>query len=408
MNLHNFLALFLRGVSLLGRFALTFFIVKELSLELQGEYTLLVTTITLLVMLVGFDFYIYSSRRVTKKKERLIFILKNQLYTHAVIFMFVSFLIVVYFYFFENLISIYFVFLMIVLLFFEHLGQELFRMYLILEKTLFANLLLFIRTGIWALVLSMYLFLSEVVALNLETILISWLFSAIFSVIVGLVYFPDINLFFDVKVDKQWIKKGIKVGVVMFISTIGIKIVEYSDRYLIVYFLEKTSLGIYSMFFQLYNLINVVVFTLIISFVYPKIFHAVNDNNKQKILKLKNEIIIKSSGIIILYGVFSWFSLPIILKVINKNELYAHQPIFFILLLGGLFLNISYSYHYVLIAKEKELSIVKSTLFVAVLNIIFNIILIPMFGITGAAISFLTSSILLLLTKMYYYRLTNS
>lgn len=408
MNLHNFLALFLRGVSLLGRFALTFFIVKELSLELQGEYTLLVTTITLLVMLVGFDFYIYSSRRVTKKKERLIFILKNQLYTHAVIFMFVSFLIVVYFYFFENLISIYFVFLMIVLLFFEHLGQELFRMYLILEKTLFANLLLFIRTGIWALVLSMYLFLSEVVELNLETILISWLFSAIFSVIVGLVYFPDINLFFDVKVDKQWIKKGIKVGVVMFISTIGIKIVEYSDRYLIVYFLEKTSLGIYSMFFQLYNLINVVVFTLIISFVYPKIFHAVNDNNKQKILKLKNEIIIKSSGIIILYGVFSWFSLPIILKVINKNELYAHQPIFFILLLGGLFLNISYSYHYVLIAKEKELSIVKSTLFVAVLNIIFNIILIPMFGITGAAISFLTSSILLLLTKMYYYRLTNS
>ncbi len=408
MNLHNFLALFLRGVSLLGRFALTFFIVKELSLELQGEYTLLVTTITLLVMLVGFDFYIYSSRRVTKKKERLIFILKNQLYTHAVIFMFVSFLIVVYFYFFENLISIYFVFLMIVLLFFEHLGQELFRMYLILEKTLFANLLLFIRTGIWALVLSMYLFLSEVVELNLETILISWLFSAIFSVIVGLVYFPDINLFFDVKVDKQWIKKGIKVGVVMFISTIGIKIVEYSDRYLIVYFLEKTSLGIYSMFFQLYNLINVVVFTLIISFVYPKIFHAVNDNNKQKILKLKNEIIIKSSGIIILYGVFSWFSLPIILKVINKNELYAHHPIFFILLLGGLFLNISYSYHYVLIAKEKELSIVKSTLFVAVLNIIFNIILIPMFGITGAAISFLTSSILLLLTKMYYYRLTNS
>jgi len=407
MNFHKFLALFLRGISLLGRFALTFFITKELSLELQGEYTLLATTITLLVMLVGFDFYIYSSRRIVKKKESSIFILKNQLFLHSVIFVFISFLIVGYFYFFKTFFSIYYIFLIISLLFFEHLGQELFRMYLILEKTLFANLLLFLRTGVWAIALSGYLFLFKVSELNLETILILWLFSAILSVFTGMLYFPNIKLLFDTKIDNQWIKKGLKVGLVMFISTISVKIVEYSDRYLIDYFLGKTDLGIYSIFFQLYNLINVVIFTLIISFTYPKIFHAVNDNHKQNILKLKNQIIIKSSLIIILYGAFFWFTLPLILKTIDKNELYPHQLIFFILLLGGLFLNISFSYHYILIAKGRELSIVKSTLFVAVFNIICNIILIPIYGITGAAFTFLVSSILLLLTKSYYYRLTN-
>ena len=393
---------FFRGLTILGRFLLTFFITKKVSLELQGEYTLLTTTITLLVMVLGFDFYVYSSRELSKEENVKIFILKNQLLTHGIIFIFVSIIFVIYIYIFNNSYPLSFLLYCLAILFFEHLGQEFFRMYLILEKTLLANFILFLRTGIWALAISIWLFVDDNAGLTLDSILLYWLLSAIISVVVGFVFFPNINHFFKVNIDFEWIKKGIKIGLLMFTSTIALKIIEFSDRYLIVYFLGKKSLGIYSLFYQFYNLINVIIFTLVISFVYPKIFIATNKNDNLLIERSKKEIINKSLIIILAYGIISWIGMPYILGLIGKEELYNFQIIFFILLLGSVFLNISFAYHYVLIAREKEKILVKLTVLVAVINLIINLVLIPTIGIIGAAIGFLVSSLIICFLKKVY------
>lgn len=406
MNYSKILSLFFRAVTILGRFLLTYLITKKISLELQGEFTLISTTISLLVLLLGFDFYVFSTRKISINKEEPIFVFKNQFVIHTIVFFTFALVFLLCMFFLKLPLTFTHFLFIIAILFFEHLGQELFRLYLILEKVLLANILLFFKSGIWALLIAGYIFFFDINIISIGSILLTWLFFSIISVVFGLFYFPKINTFFKIKIDKIWIKNGVKVGLYLFMSTVALKIVEYSDRYLISYFLNIKDLGIYSFYFQLYNLFNVAMFTLVISFVFPKIFNAAGEDDFLRINKYKKEILRSTFLFCILYILIFYFSIEFLLDSIGKVELYKYQNIFYLLLFGGLFMNMSYAYHYILMAKNKDKIIIITNILTAALNVLLNLFFIPLFGIVGAAISFFGSAVILFCLKLYFYKKT--
>jgi O-antigen/teichoic acid export membrane protein len=386
------------GIS--GKFLLVFLLTKNISLEFQGEYTLINTNVALLIILLGLDFYIYSNRIIVKKPGKLIFILKNSLAFYIGMYiMFIPILIImVYFELVTSEIAFLFFFLVIT----EHLSQELFRIYIAIENVIVANVLFFLRTGAWSWPLSVYLLLFKNSSLSLINILSGWLIFSFISVVIGILYLPNIKQFRKEKIDKQWIFKGVKVGLMMFVSTIFLKIVEYSDRYFINYFLGKKELGIYAFYYQFSNIINVIVFTLYISYAYPKILKSVYDKNllelkKEKKILLKNTLII-----VLLFFIFTFTILPLILEVVNKTELTSKMEVIYILILAALFFNLSFSSHFVLVAEEKEKLIIKASVIACLSNVTLNIILIPKIGIYGSAIALLISSIILFAIKTNY------
>ena len=86
----------------------------------------------------------------------------------------------------------------------------------------------------------------------------------------------------------------------------------------------------------------------------------------------------------------------------NRPELNANKSLFYILLLSTVFLNLSFSSHYVIIGAEKEKLIFKATLYACLLNVIINLVLIPIIGIYGSALALLGSTIVLLIFKKRY------
>lgn len=400
-NLEKLLTLACRLLGLGSRFLLTFLITKEISLEFQGEYTLVTTTVALLIIFFGFDFYVYSNRLIIKGNEHKIFYFKNSLIFYS--FSYALLLPIIWtIYNYVTFIDLGSFWVLYFLIIFEHLGQEFFRTYISLRNPLFANILLFIRTGIWAGIIVVNLVFNQGFTISIAEILQLWLCFAFLTSVLGICFFPGISGFFSTQVDFSWIKKGIGVGLTMFLSTICLKIIEYSDRYLITYFLGKVDLGVYALYFQLANLINVMVFTMYISFVYPDIIQAVHEKDVKGINKGMKTIKNKTFLLIGIYAICSIVFIPFFLNYIGKDELYSNVPIFYILLTGCLLLNLSFSYHYLIVGYEKEKQILKATLLACVFNVAANIILIPLFGIYGAAISLLVGNICLYIFKRKY------
>lgn len=401
-NFIKFSTLFIRVSGVGSRFLLAFFLTKYISLEFQGGYTLIISTVTLLIILLGLDFYIYSNRLIVKNSDNQIFCLKNALVFYFFTYI-LLFILLWAFYYFYPIIKVPF-YLFYFLIVFEHLGQEFFRIYIVLKKVLFANILLFVRTGLWSSILVLSFFFIEGFKISLNSILLLWLISAFITCVLGFSFYPNIKLFFRTEIDRNWIYKGVLVGLTMFLSTICLKIMEYSDRYLIAFFLDKKQLGIYSLFFQISNFINVILFTLYISFLYPDILKGVYEKSHKDLKKAKSIIIKNTTIVVVVFSIFSILGLPYIIEYVGKPELYDKRFIIYILIAGSLFLNYSFASHYVIIGFEKEKLIFKATFVACIFNVALNLILIPIIGIYGPAIALLVGNIILFLLKRKYER----
>lgn len=394
------LSIFFRFGGISGKFLLVFLLTKNISLEFQGEYTLVNTNIALLIIFLGLDFYIFSNRLIVKNPDKLIFILKNSLAFYVSMYLlFIPVLVMmVYFGLVPMEIAVLFFFLVIA----EHFSQELFRINIAIENVVIANIIFFLRTGAWSWPISIFLFLNEGSSITLSNILIVWFSFSLASVAFGVFYIPNIRRFGQEKIDKKWIVKGLKVGLMMFVSTIFLKTIEYSDRYFINYFLGKKELGIYAFYHQFSNIINVVIFTLYISYAYPKILKSVYDKNLLELKKEKRSLLKNTLIIVALFFIFTFTLLPFILEIINKSELTSNIKLIYILIFAALFFNLSFASHFVLVAEEKEKLIIKASIIACLCNVTLNIILIPKIGIYGSAVALLISSFALFALKIRY------
>lgn len=388
----KFFILSLRGASIAARFLLSFLFVKYISLEFQGEYTLLLTTVTLMMLTVGVDFYVYSNRYMIKNKAETGFTLINQFVFHLLSYVILVLLFLVFNYF--DIFAHYFTITIFILLVFEHLGMEFFRIFIALEKVLTANILLFIRTGIWPLILIYQLLFTEV-DVTLNSVVFYWVLASVLTVIIGFILIHKEVIAEKFSLDKKWIKRGFNVGVLFFTATAAQKVIEFSDRYIIDAILGAKSLGIYTFYFQLANVANVAIFTVIISFLYPKIIYYVNIGDKKNAFATIKKLQKNSILFIAIYAVIIFLLLPYLLEFIDKSELNNHKVVLFLFLGGNLFLNLSFASHYSLMAIEKDKLLLKITILVAALNFGANILSVIYFGIEGAVIVFLISSILL-------------
>jgi O-antigen/teichoic acid export membrane protein len=333
---------------------------------------------------------------VIKNREQTGYALTNQFFFHLMTYavLFVLFIVLTIVGVTNEFLTITMLFLLI----FEHLGMEFFRVFVAIEKVLIANIILFVRTGTWPLLL-IYQLLYTTKEITLTTIMTYWMTASIVSVVLSIPFIYNELRGTKFYIDKKWIKRGTKVAALFFIATFSQKIIEFSDRYIIDLLLGAKSLGIYSFYFQLANVVNVTIFTILISFTYPKIIYFIDKKKKKEaaieVKKLKKYIVI----LICAYAILLSIILPYILDLVGKTELYEFQVVFYIFLIGNLFFNLSFASHYALLAIERDKELMKISIGLAVFSLVANFTAVAYFGIIGAVIVFAISSLLLYIIK---------
>jgi O-antigen/teichoic acid export membrane protein len=188
-------------------------------------------------------------------------------------------------------------------------------------------------------------------------------------------------------------KKSLKFSLPTLIYSISAFIFLSSDKFFINYFLDTNSVAHYSAILQLASIISILGMSINAAWM-PWLFE-----NLSKKSYLTDVFIVKISYTLILFFIFSGFLFVLLFPYISKIILpinfqyynYVSVPIIFGFVFEAIYLIVSPYLFYV--GKTKYNAFIG--IFVAVINIIFNLFLIPHFGILGAAIATCISWVIL-------------
>ena len=196
----------------------------------------------------------------------------------------------------------------------------------------------------------------------------------------------------------------IKYSMPIVFSTVSIYLLSSIDVFLIKYFEGNNYVAFYSVAVKVISTISVAINSISLSIATETAYNYANRNfeNLKKIMKKSGQIIFYFS---LFSSLFLFFFREPILCVFGKQYL-ASINVYTILLVGNFIMSISGNTYIYLLMTNKGMLMVKLLLLSVVINLSLNLILIPRFGIEGAAVASIVSIILWnFLGALYIYKI---
>ena len=388
----KFLNVFLRIGGIGSKFIIITLMSKYFDVDVFGNYGLITSLITILIFVLGLDFYNFSIRDILKTNNNQEII--NKVISTGLLYVSVYTTFSILGYFIFNSIDYLkpYVFLVIFLVITEHLSQEIYRLLIGFKKILLANFLLFFRTVSWSAIIIYYYYTKRLI--TTEKIFTLWLIANILTIIYIFILALSKNYkkILNTNVNLNWIKKGLRISAVFLLTTICLKTMEYANRFIVDYFMGEKLAGIFLFYSNISILITVYINTIVISFELPELITSVKSPNIFNLLqKFKKSLMIH----IVISSVLILLIIKPLLIWQNKVEFESYLPLIYFMIIGVGLMNYSLVYHFKLYIHHKDTALLKSMVISALLSLILTIALTYLFGIYGTAIAFLFSCVIL-------------
>jgi O-antigen/teichoic acid export membrane protein len=372
-----------------------------------GEFSLVTTTVLLVIYILGLDYYTYSLRktiasdsienkRLEVSKQFILYIILS------IFFIAFAFPLALYLKIFSEVI-----YLLPFLIFFEFISQELYRLFNALKDIRIANFLFFIRNGLWIILYLPLDFYNPTESLYI--LLALWTFCSFLSVSVGVLFLKKVLQFKSILrlflINPNQYTAGLKVASVFFVSTILLKITEYGNRYVLDYYHGKEQLGTFSLFMSIGNIQNVLCEVVIFAVFYPKLIEAYILKDFRGFRLAYTDALTKT----ILYNLafitcVILFSGYVIDLIYPNTLIQQNQNQLIVISLANFLFNLSIIFHYILYAANKDKQILQSHVAIFLFSIVAYLFFVKYFEAWGAVIGYLVISALFLVTKYFFSR----
>ncbi|WP_170152831.1 lipopolysaccharide biosynthesis protein [Ulvibacter antarcticus] len=368
---------------------------KYFDTETYGVYSLQATTITIAIFILGFDFYNYTIRDILINKENT----SSKIFTSLSLYVtsYLLFTIIGYFLFTSIDYFADFTFLLIIICITEHLNQEIYRLLLAFKKVLVANILLFVRVAGWTLFV-LYQIYAVGIEVTIRDVLLIWMWFNIMTLLLTFVLFWKIisSALSSIRFKKDWLLKGIRISMIFYVATIFLKIIEYSNRYIVEGVLGEAAAGIFSFYSNFAMVIGIYVSTIVVSYELPDLIESsTGDNFNSKLKNFKKLLIVHSlvasfAVLIFMYPILIWQ---------GKPEFISYWPLIVLFTVGMCLMNISLVYHSYLYIKHKEKKLLEIVVISGIINVVITYGLCKFYGLYGAAGAFLITAVLMYLLR---------
>jgi len=202
------------------------------------------------------------------------------------------------------------------------------------------------------------------------------------------------------KFEYDILKKMLNYSFPIVISSAFNVILVVTDRYTLNFIAGQESVGIYSLAHKFANLLKIVIVISVQSALLPVIFKMVNDPGVKRFLS--NTMTYFTLGLMFFVIGLSLFGQEII-KLLSRNpEFWDSWKIIPILSFAVVFSMMKDNAVYCLQIVKRTKMIAGITMFVMLLNIALNILLVPMMGSVGAALSTLFAQIIFFAAMLYF------
>jgi len=359
--MHRLLNIGLRAATLGSRFILIFFLARFLEPEAVGLYGLLAAAITAALYLVGLDFYTYSTREILRV-DRSYWgeLLRNHCALALLLYSIVLPLLLLVFTldFLPWTLAPWFYALLIL----DHLNQELNRLLVAASRQLTASLILFLRQGLWCLVVISWMTWNPA-SRHLQDVLIAWCIGGGLALGIGLIAVRALGMGgWRKPVDWTWIRRGIRVAVPLLIGSVALRGLFTLDRYWFADLNSLQVLGAYVLFIGMCNALMSFLDAGVFAFSYPAMISAHHRGDhtgfKSEMRRMGWLTVLCCVGFV----VASVLILNPLLEWLGRAVYVQHAALFYWLLLPTCLFALGMIPHYGLYARGRDRPIVHSHL----------------------------------------------
>ncbi len=274
-----------------------------------------------------------------------------------------------------------------------------------LGRPLFANVLFFVRAGLWVfVVIGLGAFLPTL--RTVDTVFVCWLSGVALSLIIALIFWRHMpwRVAFRTPINWGWIRTGINKCFFIWLGTIGVTVGFYIDRFIVMKFLGIDYVGINTFYVSFATALYTLILSGVLSFAYPRliVFHRDNDQAGfwREARYTSRNVALFSAVIALGMAV----GVPLLGYIFKRPELVRETPTFLLLLAGTWIRSNAETLYYILFARHQDKPIWLGNLLYLVPAFGCNVLFVPIFGFIGIGYGAVVAALFLLLWRWWFVR----
>lgn len=251
---------------------------------------------------------------------------------------------------------------------------------------------------IYALVLAVSnIFLIASAGLGIKGYLFSFIIAEALSILIIIIFGRIPKFLFQGKLDFSLLSQMLRYSIPLIVSSLAWWIITFSDKFMLELYIDKSAVGIYSVATKIPTLLSTVlsIFIQAWNLTSVKVYDAEKDSSNFYRLTFKFYMLVLVFSGWLIFTIIEPFMSVFVGKDFSSS--YTYVPL---LILSTIFLTIAWFFGPIYNAKKKSLSATITVLVSAVLNIVINILLIPIMGIMGAVYGTLSAYFVLALIRI--------
>ncbi|MDT4842158.1 hypothetical protein FQZ97_760490 [compost metagenome] len=242
----------------------------------------------------------------------------------------------------------------------EHLTQELGRLLVAVSDQLLASVVLFLRSGIWAVIATALMFI-EPASRTLDFVLGAWTIGGGIALLLGVFRLRQLKISgWHRKVDWGWVGKGLKVAIPFLLATLSIRGIFTIDRYWFEELSGLEMLGAYVLFVGLCSALISFLDAGVFAFIYPGLIGAYQKKNVEEFNRGLRKLLVQTVVFSAFFALVSLLLIGPLLGWLNKPLYLEQQGLFPWILLANLFYALGMIPHYALYAQGRDRLIINS------------------------------------------------
>lgn len=284
---------------------------------------------------------------------------------------------------------------LLTLIFFLRINNDYFKQF---SRGINKNIIFALNDIIYTLVFALFnlLFLQY-----LKIGISGYFFSMVIALIVSnmfLIVFSRIYAYFDFQsFSKDYFKESLYYSFPLIPNTIMWWVMNAIDRYFILFFLGVESNGLYGIAYKLPSIVSIV------ATIFSKAWQisAIKEYNKADTEQFYNRVYSVLNSILVIFVSLMFCILPLFLNLFIGSSFRDVVHIIPFLFISVIFSSLSGFVGTNYLASMKTAGTVKTSIVGGVANIIGNLLLMPLIGLSGAALSTALSFFIVLIYRIY-------
>lgn len=402
LKAERLLSVALRGMTLASKFMLIFLLARFLEPAELGIYGLLVATIGYALYLLGFDFYSFTTRELLKcDRSEWGGVLKGQVAVSAILYM--IFLPLLSLIFLKGLLPLSLAVWFFVLLVLEHINQELGRLLIAISEQLLAAVVLFLRSGVWAVAVTLLMYVDPGTR-NLDFVLGAWTLGGFAALLLGIHRIYQLKVGgWRKSVDWGWVGKGLKIAIPLLVATLAIRGVFTLDRYWFEAMVGLEVLGAYVLFMGISSALMSFLDAGVFAFSYPALITAHSRLDAAAFRLGLRKMFTQTLAVSAFFAVIALLLIGPLLQWLGKSLYIEYQDLFPWILLSTLLYAASMVPHYGLYAQGHDRSIIYSHIVGLLVFVPFTWLFSQYWPLLAIPLGLCTAFVLILLWKSWAF-----